>query len=78
MQRGDIEAVPGCSGEGVSRKDYCYSDGSTAPPISPHPTMNPSTANPTNAVTPKPTNSPVAPQVCLLCMIVCSHDLSKL
>jgi len=55
MQRGGIEAVPGCSGEGVSGKDYCYSDGSTAPPISPPPT-----GNPTN-VTPQPTNLPVSP-----------------
>ena len=48
FKRDGVTPVPGCSGAGVSAKDYCY---------------DPNAENPTNSPTrPQPTNSPTLPQ----------------
>jgi hypothetical protein len=70
FERDGTEAVPGCSGTGVSGKDYCFKTDMTrapstsSPTISPKPTDIPTTAPPSKAPTTsqpstaRPTNQP--------------------
>ena len=65
FQRSGTESVPGCSGAGVSGKDYCYADVSSPTPAptplpAPLPTPAP-TLSPTPLPTPLPTPSPTPP-----------------
>jgi len=53
FKRQGIEHVPGCIGDGVHGRDYCYDPGQ-APPPTPPPTHAP-----THAPTPLPTHPPV-------------------
>ena len=62
FKRDGVTPVPGCSGEGVSAKDYCYDTNAENPtnsPTLPQPTVSPTRPQPTvSPLTSEPTETP--------------------